>query len=149
VKTRVVAAPAPLIWDRCARAIRQRHNWIQLAKFSAVGGSGVVVNLAVYETLQRAAGIHYLPAATCSFLVAVTSNYVWHRVWTFRGHRGGVADQGSRFLVVSLLALGLNLLLLHGFVAAGMPKLGAQALAIFLVMPANFLGNRLWSFRHR
>lgn len=149
MKERALAAPAPLVRDRCARALRQRRNWVQLAKFSAVGGSGVVVNLAVYEGLQRAAGLHYLPAATCSFLVALTSNYVWHRVWTFRGHRGGVAYQGPRFLAVSLIALGLNLLLLRGFVAAGMPKFGAQALAICLVMPVNFVGNRLWSFRHR
>ena len=30
------------------------------------------------------AGLHYLVAATCSFLVAVTSNYTWNRLWTFR-----------------------------------------------------------------
>ena len=42
----------------------------------------------------------------CSFLVAVTNNYSWNRLWTFRGQRGHVAYQGLRFLVVSLVALG-------------------------------------------
>ena len=34
-------------------------------------------------------------------------------------------------------------------VAAGLGKIPAQAIAIVLVTPLNFLGNRLWSFRHR
>ena len=41
-----------------------------------------------------------------SFLVAVTNNYTWNRLWTFRGQRGHVGYQGLRFFVVSLLALG-------------------------------------------
>ena len=51
--------------------IRTRSNWVQLAKFCAVGAVGYVVNLAVYTALLHA-GLHYLLAATCSFLVAVT-----------------------------------------------------------------------------
>ena len=134
---------------RAGRAIRARHNWIQLLKFSVVGGSGFVVNLAVFTALVHGLGIHYLAAAACSFLVAVTNNYTWNRVWTFRGHLGSVAYQGPRFLVVSLLALGLNLALLRGFVWLGLVEVAAQALAVLLVMPVNFVGNRLWSFRQR
>jgi putative flippase GtrA len=120
---------------------------LQLAKFCAVGASGYAVNLAVYSVLLRAAGVHYLLAAVCSFLVAVTSNYTWNRLWTFRGSRGHFAYQGMRFLVVSVAALGANLAVLDLLVAAGMPKIPAQAIAIIVVMPLNFLGNKLWSFR--
>ena len=59
--------------------------------------------------LLRGADLHYLLAATGSFLVAVTNNYTWNRVWTFRGQRGHVAYQGLRFLVVSTIALAANL----------------------------------------
>ncbi len=52
-----------------------------------------------------------------------------------------------RFLVVSLAALGLNLLLLQGLVAIGVGKIAAQAVAIILVTPFSFSANKLWSFR--
>jgi dolichol-phosphate mannosyltransferase len=132
---------------RAGRALRRPHNWIQLAKFATVGASGYAVNLAVYVALLEAAGLHYLAAASCSFVVAVANNYTWNRQWTFRRQRGHLAYQGMRFLIVSLLALGTNLLFLQLFVTAGVPKIPAQAAAIVLVFPLSFVGNKLWSFR--
>jgi len=119
---------------------------VQLAKFCTVGAAGYLVNLAVYDGLLHV-GFHYLAAATCSFLVAVTSNYTWNRLWTFREHRGGIAAQGMRFFLVSLGALAANLVVLQLLIALGLGKLGGQAIAIVLVTPLSFLGNRLWSFR--
>ena len=133
--------------SRTRSALGRRRNWLQLARFCAVGTSGYVVNLAVYTALVAGADVHYLLAAVCSFLVAVTNNYTWNRVWTFRGARGHVGYQGMRFLVVSTLALGANLLLLHLLVQLGLGEVPAQALAIVLVTPLNFIGNKLWSFR--
>lgn len=133
---------------RATRALRQPANWVQLAKFSTVGATGYIVNLAVYASLIEA-GLHYNLAALCSFLVAVTNNYTWNRVWTFRGERGHVAYQGLRFFVVALAALAVNEILLTGMVAAGLGKIVAQAIAVVLVMPINFVGNKLWSFRRR
>ena len=131
---------------RVNAALRRRGNWEQLVKFCVVGGTGYVVNLAVYALLVAGFDVHYIPAAVCSFLVAVTNNYTWNRLWTFRAQRGHVAWQGMRFLVVSTLALGANLLVLHLLVTAGLGKIPAQAIAIVLVTPINFVGNKLWSF---
>lgn len=116
-------------------------------RFCLVGTSGYAVNLAVFVVLLEGAGLHYLLAATASFLVAVTNNYTWNRLWTFRGQRGHVAYQGLRFLVVSMVSLAANLLLLHGLVQLDLVKVLAQAIAIILVTPLNFIGNKLWSFR--
>lgn len=124
------------------------HNWQQLGKFAVVGAVGYVINLAVYTALIHA-GLHFLAAAVCSFLVAVTSNYTWNRFWTFRAQRGHVGAQGVRFLIVSLASLGANLLLLELLVSAGTSKFVGQAIAIVLVTPLNFIGNKLWSFRRR
>jgi putative flippase GtrA len=132
---------------RAWASLRSVRNWQQLAKFCAVGAVGYLINLAVYDALLHE-HIHYLAAATCSFLVAVTSNYTWNRLWTFREHRGHVGVQGMRFLVVSLAALGANLVVLHLLIAdGGLDKLPAQAVAIVAVTPLNFVGNKLWSFR--
>jgi putative flippase GtrA len=54
-----------------------------------------------------------------------------------------------RFLVVSTLALGANLVVLTVLVALGLQEVLAQATAIVLVTPINFLGNKLWSFGPR
>jgi putative flippase GtrA len=134
---------------RLVASLLSVRNWQQLGKFCLVGAVGYLINLAVYDALLHR-GLHYLLAATCSFLVAVTSNYTWNRLWTFREHRGHVGIQGMRFFLVSLAALGANLLVLHVLVAyAGLGRLVAQAIAIVLVTPLNFVGNKLWSFRRR
>src|SRR5438132_14117401 len=132
---------------RAGRALRARHNWVQLAKFCTVGVSGYVVNLAVYTALLHWLGLHYLAAAACSFIVAVTNNYTLNRLWTFRGQRGHFAYQRLRFLVVSLVALGASPVCLRLLVALGLDKVSAQAIAIVRVTPLNFVRNTLWSFR--
>lgn len=132
---------------RAGRALSRPENWLELLKFSAVGASGYAVNLAVYIALLNGADMHYLPAATCSFVVAVSNNYFWNRHWTFVHHRGHLYYQGMRFLAVSLVALGLNLALLRGLIALDVGKIAAQAIAIILVTPFSFGANKLWSFR--
>jgi putative flippase GtrA len=147
---------------RVGAALRRRKNWEQLVRFCIVGASGYAVNLWVFSTLVLGEVVvgpfsvaslgfetHYIPAAVCSFLVAVTNNYVWNRVWTFRAQRGHVAYQGLRFLVISTLALAANLVVLHALVTFGLSEVVAQAIAIVLVTPVNFVGNKLWSFAPR
>jgi dolichol-phosphate mannosyltransferase len=135
--------------SRVNDALRQRHNWEQLLKFCVVGASGYAVNLAVYTVLVKRADVHYIPAAVGSFVVAVTNNYTWNRHWTFRRQRGHVAYQGLRFLVVSVVTLAANIAILRLLVHLGVDKITAQAIAIVLVTPLNFVGNKLWSFRRR
>jgi dolichol-phosphate mannosyltransferase len=135
------------VGSRAVRALRAPHNWLQLARFCAVGASGYAINLAVYTALLKWAGLHYLGAAFVSFLVAITNNYWWNRHWTFRGQKGHFAYQGMRFAVVSAVALAANLGILRVLVALGVGKVLAQAIAIIAVTPLNFIGNKLWSFR--
>ncbi len=133
---------------RLRLAVRRRHNWVQLAKFCVVGASGYLVNLGVYAALLHWAGLHYLWAAVCSFVVAVANNYWWNRHWTFAHAKGHFAYQGVRFFIVSALAFGVNQLFLFLFLdVAGLGKVLSQAIAILFVVPLNFLGNKLWSFR--
>ena len=141
-QSRVRAARA-----RAGHPLLRRANWIELAKFACVGASGYVVNLTIYTTLLRRAGWNYASAATVAFLVAVTNNYLWNRLWTFRRQRGHLGAQGLRFFLVATAAYGANLGILSALIALGTNKVLAQAIAVVLVTPLNFIGNKLWSFR--
>jgi putative flippase GtrA len=132
--------------DRIGRGLSRRGNWFQLFKFGLVGATGYVVNLAVYAFLLERA-IDFRAAAVASFLVAVVNNYTLNRQWTFRDARGHVGYQGLRFFVVSTTVLAANVVALSALVALGVGKLPAQAVAIVLVMPLNFVGNKLWTFK--
>ena len=55
--------------------------------------------------------------------------------------------QGARFFAVSLLAAAAGFVLLELFVRGGVPKIPAEMLAVALVVPISFLGNKHWSFR--
>ena len=132
---------------RTARALRHRPNWVQLAKFGVVGLTGYVINLAVFAALVGW-GAHV--AAAISFVVAAASNYWWNRIWTFAQQKSHFGVQGARFFVVSVVAFGVNQLWLVLFIdVLNWRKVLSQAIAIILVTPLNFLGNKLWSFRHR
>jgi putative flippase GtrA len=87
-------------------------------------------------------------AAAISFVVAAVSNYWWNRHWTFVHQKGHIGLQGARFFIVSLVAFAVNQLWLVVFIdLLHWRKVVSQAIAIVLVTPLNFLGNRLWSFR--
>ncbi len=131
--------------SRTSAALRRRTNWVQLVKFGIVGASGYVVNLFVFAALLGW-GAHV--AAAISFVVAAANNYFWNRHWTFVHQKAHVGAQGARFFIVSLVAFAVNQLWLVLFIdLLHWRKIVSQAIAIILVTPLNFLGNKLWSFR--
>ncbi len=133
--------------DRIGAAARRPASWWQLLKFGIVGGSGYLINLAVFALLAGTLDVHHLAAAVGAFCVAVTNNFLWNRYWTFSPGDGSAGFQAARFFVVSVAALGLNLIVLEALVAgAGTGELTAQAIAVAVAMPFNFLGNKLWTF---
>ncbi|HKG35305.1 MAG TPA: GtrA family protein [Solirubrobacterales bacterium] len=131
---------------RIGAGARKPANWVQLVKFGLVGGSGYVVNLAVFALLVEAASVHHLVAAVAAFCVAVTNNFLWNRRWTFAGAEGHAGFQAARFFAVSLGGLGVNLAVLQLLVEAGLGEVAAQAIAVAVAMPVNFVGNKLWTF---
>ena len=81
---------------RLRAGMRQPGNWVQLFKFGVVGGSGYLVNLAVFAALAAGLGLHYAVAAVGAFCVAVTNNFLLNRYWTFgAGERAGRLPGGA------------------------------------------------------
>jgi putative flippase GtrA len=160
--------------DRMARVrhyvlVRHRHNWELLFKFCLVGGSGLVVNVAAFALLEAAAGSAHavvldLPGteynvrsyhvwSTAAFFVANASNYLLNRWWTFKS--GGTAHwlrEYVPFLVMGLAAQVAVLAILTVLLHRDSPlvlesEVLAQAIAVVVVTPLSFLGNKLWTFR--
>jgi putative flippase GtrA len=130
------------------RELRRAVHWLQLARFAVVGACGYAINLAVFAGVI-AAGIDYRVAAMAAFGVALLNNFTWHRLWTFRDASGSTRAQAGRFVVVSVAAFLLSLVVLDSLVRLGAPKLPAQAAAVLVLTPVSFLANKLWSFRPR
>src|SRR3954467_6997729 len=133
---------------RVRAGLRRPHNWLQLAKFFAVGGSGYVINLCVFAFCVKVLNIHHLVAATAAFVVAVMNNFWWNRHWTFRARGGHAGFQAARFFTISIAAFLFAAAILEVLVSvAGVAELPAQAISIVAATPLNFIGNKMWSFR--
>jgi putative flippase GtrA len=132
---------------RLGAAARRPASWWQLVKFGLVGGSGYLINLAVFALMISSLDVHHVAAAIGAFCVAVSSNFFWNRHWTFTASDGHAGFQAARFFAVSVAALLINLAVLEALVVGGtVGDLTAQAIAVAVAMPFNFLGNKLWTF---
>jgi len=132
---------------RLGAAARRPASWWELIKFGMVGGSGYLINLGVFAFLSGNLGVHHLIAAIGAFCVAFASNFFWNRHWTFAAAGGHAGFQAARFFAVSVAALLINLAVLQALVGGtSMGDLTAQAIAVAVAMPFNFLGNKLWTF---
>jgi dolichol-phosphate mannosyltransferase len=132
---------------RIGAAARRPATWLQLVKFGLVGGSGYLINLAVFALLTGDLGVHHLIAALGAFAVAFTNNFILNRHWTFEARDGHAGFQAARFFAVSIASLAINLMALEALLSGtGLGELTAQAIAVAIAMPFNFLGNKLWTF---
>lgn len=80
---------------------------VRFFKFAAVGGSGVLVNLAVLLSLSDGLGLNDNLASGLAILVSVSSNFAVNERWTFADGEQHAAKQVARrwlmFHAVSLL----------------------------------------------
>ncbi len=132
---------------RLRHGMGQTRNWLQLARFGAVGASGYVVNLVVFAACVHLLAVDYHLSAVIAWAVSVLNNFFWNRHWTFAAKQDHAVLQAVRFFAISLVAFGFTYATLVLLVDAGMMKVLAQAIAIVAGTPLSFVGQKLWSFR--
>jgi putative flippase GtrA len=122
-----------------SREISLLRRWL---KFSAVGATGIAVQLLTLALLLRLAGMHYLLATALAVEVSVLHNFVWHRRWTWSDRT--VRSCGALLLKFILTNGALSIIgnlvfmwLLVG--AAGLDARLANMISISLCALANFL----------
>ncbi|MFG2882515.1 GtrA family protein [Streptomyces sp. NPDC048297] len=92
----------------------------ELAKFGAVGGAGVLVNLGVFNLVRHVSGLPVVRASIIATVVAIVFNYVGFRYWTYRDRdKSGRTKELSLFLFFSVIGLvienGVLYLATYGF----------------------------------
>ncbi len=97
--------------------------------------------------LHRVCGLPLLLASTVGYAAGVANSYFMNRRWTFGVRHDVNAAEFSKFVVVNLVSLGLNLAVLQALTSLGWTPELAQAGAIVVSLAANFVGNKLWAFR--
>jgi putative flippase GtrA len=132
---------------RVRRGLRSGQSWVQLARFSLVGASGYFLNLGTFAVCVGPLGLDHRLGALAAFLIAISNNFLWNRHWTFAAAGGRADAQAVRFVVISCVAFIGNLVALELLVSGAHVKLlAAQAIAVVVAMPLNFMGNKLWTF---
>lgn len=118
--------------------VRHRNNWIQLFRFGLVGGSGVLVNMAVYIVAVKL-GPHtpgvavnlpltefnvrwYHVFNTIAFFAANFWNFQLNRRWTFKSSKhASWTREYWPFLAVGLIGWAAGLIIITLLVKQGSP----------------------------
>lgn len=124
-------------------------------KFALVGALGAVIDFALLNLMRGVFGWPLLWANTLSVSVAIISNFVWNRLWTFPESRSRKKrKQLPQFAIVNLIGLMINNIIVVGVDYLLVPYIGepwsynvAKAVAIGIVLFWNFGVNRLWTYR--
>lgn len=127
----------------------------KFVKFGLVGASGMVVHFAVLYFFREIVGLNDFVANTIGFITAATTNYFLNRWWTFRSQEKQVAVEYLKFILVSVIGLGIN----NGTLWLGSKLLPEwnddwrfYVLWVFAVGVTtlwNFFGNMLFTFKQK
>ncbi|MFP1629516.1 GtrA family protein [Streptomyces sp. 5K101] len=125
----------------------------EVAKFGAVGGAGVFVNLGVFNLVRSTTEIPVVRASIIATLVAICFNYLGFRHFTYRDRdRSGRTRELTLFLAFS----GVGLVIEHGILYAATYGFGWNTtlqnnlfkfLGIGIATLFRFWSYRTWVFR--
>jgi len=137
-----------------------------------IGAFGAFVDFTTFNIMLTVLALigladsSYTPviAGTISFVLAVISNFVWNRLWTYRDSRNkAMGWQFFQFFLVNSIGILIRLPILRytheffeqlvqrylPFVAAYAERIGdnlSLALAVGIVLFWNFFVNRYWTY---
>ena len=137
-------------------------------KFAFVGVIGFIVDFGTFNLMSHVLGVNPVVATMISFTLALISNFLWNRYWTYPDSRSKkVANQVIQFGFINLIGLGIRTPLfawlspkvVQMFGRVSLPSslpsfinstfLGnnfSLAIVVVIVMLWNFFANRLWTY---
>ncbi|ASY33229.1 putative integral membrane protein [Streptomyces sp. Tu6071] len=127
---------------------RLRRIVAELAKFGAVGGAGVLVNMAAYNLVRHFTSLAYVRASVIATVISIVFNYIGFRYFTYRDR-----DKSGRKRELGLFAFfsAIGLVIENGVLYAGTYGLGFDTPLQTNVVKFCGIGVatlfRFWSYR--
>ncbi|MBR1765553.1 MAG: GtrA family protein [Bacteroidales bacterium] len=133
--------------------------FFKFVKFGVVGAFGSVIDFGLTALCKGIFGMPELLANAIGFTVAATNNYILNRTWTWRSTSKNVGIEYSKFIVISVIGLGLNSLIVFLLKDVNLvPRFVettldwdfwvAKIIATAVVTLWNFFGNMLFTFKN-
>ncbi len=120
----------------------------QLIKFALVGITGMGLDFGTTWLLKEKVKINKFVANACGFSIAVVNNFMLNKYWTFDNQNPIATEQFVKFLVISIVGLGINSLLLFILLKKIKGNFYLVKLAVIgLVFFWNFSANYLYTFK--
>lgn len=133
--------------------IRSKLFSLRIVKFSAVGFSGLIVNMFLLWFFKEIIGLYYMIASLISIELSVINNFVWNDLWTW-GDRTKSGGWGyfrrllKYNLSASVAAVIGNLIVLAALKEYfGWNYLLANLAGIGVGIIINYVVNDRWTFR--
>ncbi|MHB8604153.1 MAG: GtrA family protein, partial [Thermoplasmatota archaeon] len=125
-----------------------RAGWVRIARWGAVGATGIVVNEALLFAFHGLLAWPLFAASAVATECAIASNFALHETWTWRDRRtGSFVARAGRFQLVSLGALVLTVAIVAGLSALGIHYLVGNLVGIAFGSVVNFIANDRWTWR--
>lgn len=124
-------------------------TFIQLFRYGFVGGLAFLVDYGTMVLLTEFAGMHYLLAATISFILGLITNYLLCITWVFNQHK--LNNRWVEFLLfafIGVVGLGLNdAIMFLCTERCGIHYTLSKIIATAIVFFWNFLARKLILFK--
>jgi len=120
---------------------------LKFIKFGIVGFSGVVVDFSITFVCKEFLKIQKYVANAIGFTVAASTNYFLNRVWTFESTNPDILMEFSRFFIIALIGLGINMAIVWAMTAKMKVNFYLSKVVATIVVTAwNFLINAYYTF---
>ncbi len=114
-----------------------------IGRYGLIGVTGVALDFVVYLLLTQL-GVFPVLANLFSTLLGITNNFIWNSLINFK--EGLSPIRGAKFATVGLLGLTASTLMLSVFLFVGLDPISAKWLTVPLVVSAQYLANKVWTF---
>jgi putative flippase GtrA len=122
--------------------------FFKFLKFGVVGVSGTAVDFGITYVLKEWLKTNKFVANSIGFSVAVTTNFIFNRIFTFQSQDADVFGQYMKFCAIGLVGLAMNNLIIYLCDKKfGLGFYTSKLAATLIVMLWNFGANFFFTFK--